>query len=112
MAALVAHHQEEVAELRRQLTAAQAAAAAAREQAEEAAQQKVAALMRVADAESAAKVGGRERGLWRLPGSVEPACRAMWTTQAGVWFHHRLTDMCCPTYPLGPGRSCPSCGAS
>lgn len=60
VAALVVHHGEEVASLRRQLTQQQEAAAAARTAVEEAAKEKVAALVRLSEAESGrSKAGGR-----------------------------------------------------
>lgn len=67
MAALVAHHAEEVASLRQQLTQQQEAVAAARAAVDEAAKEKVAALVRLSEAESGrSKAGGRIEQLTKV----------------------------------------------
>ena len=69
VAALVAHHAEEVASLRRQLTQQQEAAAAARAAVDEAAKEKVAALVRLSEAESGrSKAGSRAEQLAKARG--------------------------------------------
>lgn len=84
VAALVVHHGEEVASLRRQLTQQQEAAAAARTAVEEAAKEKVAALVRLSEAES-----GRSKAGGRIEQLTKASCGCCL-----AWLVGRLTTVC------------------
>lgn len=115
MAALVAHHADEVASLRRQLTQQQEAAAAARAAVDEAAKEKVAALVRLSEAESGrSKAGGRVEQLTKASGrglmgdGGDDAAAAVVQAKQGVAGHTGARQ----NVPSRPNTQLPALGAA